>query len=70
MKYKKITLKVYADGKLIGKKTIKNKKVKMKKNSVKKIVMKFKGKAGDLKYGTVTYSLSYKPIWEHGYTTF
>lgn len=67
VKYKKISLKVYADGKLIGKKTIKNKKVNMKENSVKKITLKFKGKVGDLKNGTVTYSISYTPLWEHGY---
>ncbi len=67
VKYKKISLKVYADGKLIGKKTIKNKKVNMKENSVKKITLKFKGKVGDLKNGTVTYSIRYTPLWEHGY---
>jgi len=70
VKYKKITLKVYADGKFIGKKTIKNKKVNMKKYSVKKIVLKFKGKVGDLRHGTVTYSISYDLRWENGIKAF
>lgn len=70
VKYKKISFKIYADGKLIGKKTIKNKKVNVRASSLKQIKIKFKGKIGDLKHGSVTYSLSATPVWEHGYTSF
>ena len=66
-KYKKITIKVWADGKLLVKKTLKNKKVNVKESASKRVVIKAKGKIGDLRNGkNVTYSISYSPLWEHG----
>ncbi len=65
-KYKKIKITVYADGKKIISKTIKNKKVNMKKYSSKKLTFKLKGKEGDIKHGSVTWSISYVPYWGPG----
>lgn len=66
-KYKKITVKIYADGKCVASKTVKNLKVNMKDNSAKKLTFTVKkGKYGDLRHGTVSYSLSYEPYWGPG----
>lgn len=65
-KYKKIQVKVYADGKCIINKTIKNKKVNVSAEASKKVTLKVKGKEGDLKHGTVSVSVSYSPYWGKG----
>lgn len=65
-KYKKITITVYADGKKLFKKTIKNKKVNVKEYGSKKFTIKARGKEGDLKHGSVTFSVSYTPYWGKG----
>ena len=63
-KYRKITVKIYADGKCVASKTVKNLNVNMKPNSSKKLTFTVKkGKYGDLRHGTVSYSLSYDPYW-------
>lgn len=69
-KYKKIKITVYADGKKIISKTIKNKKVNVKKYGSKKVKLKIKGKEGDLKHGTVSVSVSYTPYWGKGISSF
>ena len=69
-KYKKIKITVYADGKKLFSKTIKNKKVNVKKYGTKKFSFKAKGKEGDLKHGSVTWSISYTPYWGKGITAF
>lgn len=70
IKYKKISIKIFADGKCVAKKVIKNKKVNMKKYSAKKMVFKIKGKEGDIANGHATWSIDAKPYWEHGYEGF
>ena len=65
-KYKKIKITVYADGKKIISKTIKNKNVNVKKYGSKKVTFKVKGKEGDLKHGAVSWSISYTPYWGKG----
>lgn len=65
-KYKKIVFKIYADGKLVGKKTIRNKKFPVKPLSSRKMVIRFKGKERDIKYASITYSVKVSPRWEYG----
>ncbi len=69
-KYKKIKITVYADGKKIISKTIKNKSVNVKKYASKKVTLKVKGKEGDLRFGSVSYSISYDPYWGPGISQF
>ena len=51
-KYKKMTIKIYADGKRVASKKYRNVSVNLKAKSTKKRTYKIRGKAGaDLKYG-------------------
>ena len=65
-KYKKIKITVYADGKKIISKTIKNKTLNVKDYASRKFTLKVKGKEGDLRHGAVSFSISYDPYWGPG----
>ena len=56
-KYRKLVVKITANGKVVAKKTIKNKKLNIKPYGKKKITIKIKGKAGvDLQADNVSWS--------------
>lgn len=68
-KYKKLYLKLSVGGKKAFSKTYRNKIVKVKESSSKRIILKIKGKKGmDLKYGGFTsLTISETPYWTwHG----
>ena len=57
-KFKSIKITIYCDGKIVAKKTIKNKKMNLKPQSSKKLTFKIKGKAGaDLRNGFTSVSV-------------
>ena len=66
LRYKKLKIVLYCDGKKVGSKTFRNLKVNCKGNGVKKLTLKIKGKAGvDLRNNSSkTYQAEWQPYWE------
>ena len=66
LRYKKLEITLYCDGKKVAHKKWKNLKVNCKDSASKKIVLKIKGKGGkDFRNAVgTTYSASWTPYWE------
>ena len=66
IKYQKLKIVLYCDGKKVGQKTFRNLKVNCKDNGVKKLTVKVRGKGGvDLRNNPgQTYHAEWTPYWE------
>ena len=66
IKYQKLKITLYCDGRKVGQKTFKNLRVNCGAKKVKKLTIKVKGKAGvDLRHNSgTTYSAAWPPYWE------